>query len=66
MDLKVHRTFKEIRTNGAAAGASFYLHFYDIIFLMKHSVTVRKRYSKAVLYQFSMNYDGILVYVMAS
>ena len=48
MYLKVHGTFKVIRTNSAAAGASRRRHFYDIIFLMKNVVKVRKSYRKAV------------------
>ena len=48
MHLKVHLTFKKIRTNGAAAGASRCRHFYDIIFLMKNVVNVRKSSKRAV------------------
>ena len=48
MYLKVHLTFKEIRTARAAAGASRRRRSYDIIVLIRNVVNDQKSYRKAV------------------
>ena len=48
MYLKGHGTFKVIRTNSRAAGASLRRPFYNIIYSTKNVVNVRKSYRNAV------------------